>query len=118
MPYRLHSGDVPVVTAVYPLGLQRGTEAFIQLEGVHLGKTRSVKIKAPADAALGTRLPVNFRTPLGTPLGNAAIVIGEFPEVVGAPSRFVRRAMTKEGLCITLVPDGMCPRYELTVPGT
>src|SRR5262249_29146049 len=71
--YRLHVGQVPVVTAVYPLGLQRGTEAEIHLEGVHLGDRRTVRVKAPAAAAPGSRLPVPIETPLGKPLGNASV---------------------------------------------
>ncbi len=43
MHYRLHVGDIPIVTSVFPLGLQRGTEADIQIEGVHLGKPRLVR---------------------------------------------------------------------------
>src|SRR5262249_41830763 len=84
--YRLHVGPIPVVTAVYPLGFQRGTEAEIRLEGVHLGEKRSVRVKAPAAAALGSRLPINIETPLGKPLGNAGIVVGEFAEVAREPT--------------------------------
>ncbi len=81
--YRLHMGDLPVVTAVFPLGLQRGTEATILLEGVNLGTgdgtRRAVPIKAAADAAPGTHLPL--------PLGKKTVVVGEFPEVmVGVPA--------------------------------
>jgi hypothetical protein len=86
MGYHLNLGDIPVVTAVYPLGLRRGTEAEIHLEGVHLGTDRSVRVKAPAAAAVGTRLPVSLSTPLGKPLGDAGVVVGAFPEVVrGVP---------------------------------
>jgi len=77
MDYRLHLGNLPVVTAVFPLGLERGSEADIQLEGVHLGtlmgSAKTVHVKAAADAAPGTRLPL--------PLGNKSVVVGEFPEV-------------------------------------
>jgi hypothetical protein len=82
MHYRMHAGDIPIVTSVFPLGLQRGTEARIHLEGVHLGKTRSVVVKAPADAAPGTRLPVAVTVGGRTPLGNLWVVAGEFPELV------------------------------------
>ena len=51
MKYRLMIGDIPIVTSVFPLGVQRGTEAEIHLEGVNLGPARSVRVKAPADAA-------------------------------------------------------------------
>jgi WD40 repeat protein len=78
MHYRLHVGDLPVVTAVFPLGLQRGTEADIAVEGVHLGgpggPVNVVRAKVAADAAPGTRLPL--------PLGGKSVVVGEFPEVI------------------------------------
>ncbi|MBY0524100.1 MAG: hypothetical protein K2R98_11915 [Gemmataceae bacterium] len=74
--YRLHVGDIPIVTAVFPLGVQRGTEAEIQLEGVHLG-AKSVKIKVPADAVVSSRVPLTITT---QPLGNATVVVGEFSE--------------------------------------
>jgi WD40 repeat protein len=86
MHYRLHLGDLPVITAVYPLGLQRGTEAEIHLEGVYLGAGRSVRVKAPADAAPGTQLPLSVATPKGAPLGLKKVVVGEFPEVFSKES--------------------------------
>ena len=84
MHYRLHVGDIPIITAVFPLGLQRGTEADIRMEGVHLGKTRSVRVKAPTNAAPGTTIPLSITTPLGSPLNTKSVVVGEFPEVVAA----------------------------------
>ncbi len=86
MHYRLHIGGVPVVTAIFPLGLRRGTEAAVRVEGVHLGKANVVRVKAPADAAPGTKIPVPVTTPLGPALNAQSVVVGEFPEVVaGAP---------------------------------
>ncbi len=84
MHYRLHAGPIPVVTGVFPLGLQRGTEAEVLLEGVHLGAPRTAPVKVPADAAIGSRLPVAFATSQGAPLGNPAVTVGEFPEVRAA----------------------------------
>src|SRR5579885_1910321 len=55
MHYRLHAGEVPVVTAVFPLGLQRGTEAEIHLEGVYLASPRPVEVKDPAESTSGAR---------------------------------------------------------------
>jgi dipeptidyl aminopeptidase/acylaminoacyl peptidase len=79
--YRLHVGEVPVVTAVFPLGVRRGSEAEVHVEGVHLGAVRTVRVKAPADAVLGSRIPVAPTTSLGTPLGNPSLVVGEFLDV-------------------------------------
>ncbi len=81
MPYRLSIGDIPIVTAVFPLGVQRGTEAEIHVEGVHLGKVQSVRVKVPDSAAIGSRVPVLVTTPEGPPLGSPSVVVGEFPEV-------------------------------------
>jgi hypothetical protein len=80
MTYRLTVGDLPVVTAVFPLGLQRGTEADIHVEGVNLGGTKTVRVKAPADAAPGTRLPLKVETQKGPALGSLGVVVGEFAE--------------------------------------
>ncbi len=83
MAYRLHVGDLPVVTGVFPLGLQRGTEAELGLEGVNLGPAPVVRVKAPAEATPGTRLPVSVQTPRGPALGSPSVVVGVFPEVTG-----------------------------------
>jgi WD40 repeat protein len=117
MAYRLHVGRIPVVTDVYPLGLQRGTEAYVKVEGVNLGKVHSVKVKVPADAAPGSHLPVAVATENGPALGNPTIVVGEFPEVVSGRC-FAIYAMTKEGLCVQFAPDGMTLNHALHVPAT
>jgi WD40 repeat protein len=84
MTYRMHVGDLPVVTGVFPLGLQRGTETEIHLQGVNLGSASSVKVRAPADAVLGSRLPAPISTPQGFVAGSATVVVGEFPETTGS----------------------------------
>jgi WD40 repeat protein len=85
MHYRLHIGDIPIITGVFPLGVQRGTEADIHLEGVNLGKTNVVRVKAPAEAAIGSWLPVNVGNMKENPLGNPRVMVGEFPEVSSSP---------------------------------
>ena len=37
MFYRLNIGDIPIVTGLFPLGVQRGAESDVRIEGVHLG---------------------------------------------------------------------------------
>jgi len=81
MRYRLHVGQVPVISAVYPLGGQRGTEVTVQLFGVHLGEQRSLRIPMKADLAVGSRVPVTLNTPHGPALGNRNLVVGDLPEV-------------------------------------
>jgi hypothetical protein len=98
MPYRLYIGPIPVVTSLYPLGLQRGTEAEIHLDGVYLGAPTSVKVRAPTEAAIGSRLPVPITTPLGKPLGNLEVVVGEFQEALHpSPASHALPTLTNPG---------------------
>jgi hypothetical protein len=82
MHYRLHLGEIPVANWIWPLGLQRGTEQTIRVGGVFLG-TAPVRIQAPADAAIGSKIPVPITTAYGTPLGNLQVTVGEFPDSNG-----------------------------------
>lgn len=75
MTYRLSIGPVPVVTSHFPLGAQQGTSCEVAIEGVHLGKIRSVRVEIPK--TIGSRVPVDVGETLGTP----SLVVGEFAEV-------------------------------------
>jgi len=80
MHYRLHVGRLPVVTAIFPWGLQRGTEAeFSSRRAYTWARAARVRIKAPADAAPGTALPVPFTAAGGAPVGLPSVVVDEFP---------------------------------------
>jgi hypothetical protein len=81
MAYRIHVGDIPIVTGVFPLGVRRGTHAEVTVTGVNLGSKQTLMVKVPADAAIGSRVPLAIEAPSGAPLGNASVVAGEFPEV-------------------------------------
>ncbi len=78
MKYELTMGNIPIVTSVFPLGVERGKEAEIDLEGVNLGPARSVHLKVPADAAPGSRVPVPVAKGV---LGIPTVRIDEFPQV-------------------------------------
>jgi WD40 repeat protein len=82
MSYRIQVGDIPIVRGVFPLGVQRGTETAVTVSGVNLGPEHVVKVKAPADAAVGSRLPVPVDVPSAPPLGAASVIVGEFKEVL------------------------------------
>ena len=82
MSYRLAVGDIPVLTAVRPMGVQRGTEATVSLEGVNL-PVRTATVKVPADSPVGSRY--SFDLPKGEkPLGEVNVIVGEFPQVTVA----------------------------------
>lgn len=77
--YRLHAGPIPIVTRVFPLGVQRGTRMLFSLDGVFLS-SKSAVIMAPPDVAIGSKLPIRAESKLGTPLGSVHVVVGEFPD--------------------------------------
>jgi hypothetical protein len=77
--YRLELGEIPIITAVFPMGVPRGTKADIQLDGVFLPR-RTITMTAPADAKPGTMIPLDVGAGV---LGKAQIVVGEFPEISG-----------------------------------
>jgi hypothetical protein len=77
MKYQVTVGDIPLVTSVFPLGVQRGTEMEVHLEGVNLGSRHSVHLKVPADAAPGSRLPVPVAKGV---LGSPSVRVDEFPQ--------------------------------------
>jgi len=86
MHYRLHAGPIPVVTALFPLGVTRGNATEVRVEGVFLD-TKSVKVQAAQGAAPGSEVAVPIASKWGQPLGKASIVVGEFPEVRGGESQ-------------------------------
>jgi WD domain, G-beta repeat len=85
--YRLHIGDVPVITGIFPLAAQRGRTTDVHVEGVNLGSPSGfqVKITVPADAAPGSRVPVPLPTGPNRPIGAAELVVAEFPSMVIDP---------------------------------
>ncbi len=95
MKYRLEIGNLPIVTSVFPLGLQRGTEAEVYLQGVNLGPTHSVHMKVPADAAVGSRLPVPLTVKA---LGNPTVRVEEFPQAFFSTSATISVPGTGNGL--------------------
>jgi hypothetical protein len=85
--YRLHIGDIPIVTGVFPLGIARGRETTIHVDGVNLtADGRKAKMNVPTTAAVGGKIPVPIPTVNGEPpLGAASVVVGEFPASVVPP---------------------------------
>ncbi len=112
MRYRLHVGAIPIITGLFPLGAQRGTEVNLQLHGVNL-PTNTLAFKVPSEAAPGTRLPVSLSAPEEKPLGNPTVVVGEFPDVFpAAASRGRQPPDSREN------PGADAPGSLREVPGT
>ncbi len=84
--YRLHIGNVPVVTGVFPLAVQRGRTTSVHVSGVNLGMPNGItaKITVPADAMPGAKVkvPLPAKTQAA---GVAEVTVAEFPAVVLDP---------------------------------
>jgi hypothetical protein len=63
------------------MGLQRGTQGDIHIEGVFLSK-RTIRYAIPKDAKPGQIFPIEIHTEQKLS-GKAQIIAGEFPEVIG-----------------------------------
>jgi len=74
--YQLEMGDIPIVTAVFPMGVHRGTKANVELAGVFL-PMKSVSVDVPASAKPGDIIPLDIGKGV---LGKAQIVVGDLPE--------------------------------------
>jgi hypothetical protein len=83
--YRLQIGPLPIVTHVFPLGVQRGVKSKVFVTGANLGGAQSAFVEPPADAAVGSRVPVNLAWKSGAPQGSATVVVGEFVETIQGP---------------------------------
>ncbi len=86
--YRLHLGEVPVITGVFPLAAQRGRMSTVHIKGVNLAPESTsvtVKVTVPADAVPGSRVPVPLAGDLAKALGSPSVVVSEFPSVVMDP---------------------------------
>jgi len=77
--YRLWVGTYPVITSVFPMGLQRGTKGLVQVEGVYL-PNRVFPYFIPANAKPGQVYSIEVRAEERV-MGKAEIVAGEFPDV-------------------------------------
>lgn len=85
--YRLNLGEIPVVTSVFPLGVARGKETDVHLDGVFLGTPhgRTVRVKVPADTVVGSKFAIPIDGMTETPLGDLTVNVGEFASVVVSP---------------------------------
>lgn len=87
--YRLNMGELPLVTSIFPLGLQKGTEAEMSLRGLNLESSK-VRIKAldqtPSEATWGERISVPVKSSKGEPLNKVRAAVDPYPEILEVES--------------------------------
>jgi hypothetical protein len=107
LTYRLNLGDVPVITSVFPLGIQRGKKVTIHVDGVNLGSPDGLTAPARSDPSdlIGTPIPAKAilsftQRPMPAVVGDLHVVVGEFPSVVVTDSGAELRSLpaTADGI--------------------
>ncbi|MCC6695990.1 MAG: pre-peptidase C-terminal domain-containing protein [Candidatus Hydrogenedentes bacterium] len=79
--YRLHVGAFPLVTSVWPLGVQAGPPTKVQVKGFNLpGDT--LEIDPPDQAPYGTAIPLPLPSVEGNPIAGVSLAVGAHPEAL------------------------------------
>ena len=78
--YRLNAGALPYVTGVFPLGLRAGQASTVKVSGVNLASNGELRVQPPAVADGWTTVPVEMKTPRGSPLNKLELAVGNEPE--------------------------------------
>jgi hypothetical protein len=81
--YRIAAGEFPAVYSVFPLGVERGTTARIEVNGSNLSPVREVSLPVGPAVDPGTILAVPVALPGGKrPHMTRTVVVAEGPQVV------------------------------------
>jgi WD40 repeat protein len=80
--YRINAGELPAVTDVFPLGVQKGAQAEVQLKGFNLGGAKTAKVSAPTDGGWGRTINLEMQTSSGPLVVTRRLAVGDDPEVM------------------------------------
>jgi hypothetical protein len=99
--YRISAGPLPIVLSAFPLGVERGTTARIEVAGANLGKVREVTLPVGPGVSPGTILGVPVTLADGKrPYATRNVVVAEGRQLVEQETN-----------------DTPSQAQELTVPG-
>jgi hypothetical protein len=83
--YRVSAGMDPLLSSVFPLGVEPGQTATIQVSGANLEDIASVSLPVSRDAEPGTMLAIPVALPGGArPDGRRTVIVAEGPQKVEA----------------------------------
>ena len=88
--YRIHSGALPYITGLFPLGVPGGSSANVTLSGVNLrgNSTASPSTLLPVagqpSALVGRTIPIPASIPAGSAINRRGVALGVYPEAVEA----------------------------------
>lgn len=92
--YRIHVTKRPFITKHYPLGVQKGVESTIQIEGFNLDGKSSVSISVPEDFD-DSSYTLPFKSDHGYPIQSIEIAVSDNPVIdeVGS-NHSIKNALT------------------------
>ena len=80
--YRLTMGQLPYVTHIFPLGVQRGTSALAKLDGFNLAGVYEVELNGCLEPSEHGTRQIKVPTPNGPSLNAVRIAVGDFAEIL------------------------------------
>ena len=82
--YRIAAGEIPYVQSIFPLGVQRGETAYLEIRGANLEGTREIVFHPTKRVAPGRILEVPIEgLPSGKrPYASRTVVVADGPQVV------------------------------------
>ncbi len=78
--YRIHAGEFPYVTSVFPLGVGKGG-GEVEVTGYNLGGLKKVNVEAPARSYWGETLRWRLKTPKGAAMNELRLALGAYREI-------------------------------------
>jgi len=107
--YLVHAGRFGWITDVFPLAVEQGSPAELQVEGFHLPKS----ITIAATGTIGTREEI-FETAVGPTLNAARIEVSHWPELLEVEPNDT----LENSLLVVPVPGAVNGRIEPTEAGS
>jgi WD40 repeat protein len=80
--YRLHVGEFPYVTQVWPLGIKAGAPQKLHVAGFNLGVSGGdIEVTPPDTATHETTLPLPIAAPEGSPIAIPSVAVSPYDEI-------------------------------------
>ncbi len=79
--YRMDGGDLPYITAVFPLGARAGQTTQVSIKGVNLGGVGETQVVPPPTAEGWTTMPLDVVSGGIRPVNEVKLAVGKEPEI-------------------------------------
>ncbi len=79
--YRLYAGDLPYISSAFPLGIEAGHSAEIEVQGANLDGIKAVRVVPPGKADWWTTLPIHIKNATGEVSNTVDLAVTNYPQV-------------------------------------